>query len=33
MYGHRFLGVFSRKHKVQAEESFGELMGKAPTDS
>ena len=33
LYGHRILGVFSRKHKVQAEETFGELMGKAPTDT
>ena len=33
MYGHRILGVFSKKHKAQAEESFGELMGKAPNDS
>ena len=33
MYGHRILGVFSKKHKVQAEDSFGELMGKAPSDS
>jgi hypothetical protein len=27
LYGHRILGVFSKKHKVQAEEAFGELMG------
>ena len=33
MYGHRILGVFSKKHKAQAEETFGDLMGKAPTDS
>jgi len=33
MYGHRILGVFSKKHKAQAEEEFGELMGKAPSDS
>ena len=34
MYGHRILGVFSKKHKVQAEEEFHELMGsKTPTDS
>ena len=25
--------VFSKKHKAQAEDSFGELMGKTPTDS
>ena len=33
MYGHRILGVFSKKHKAQAEENFGELMGKTPSDS
>jgi hypothetical protein len=35
MYGHRFLGVFSKKHKAQAEEEFHELMGSGntPTDS
>lgn len=33
MYGHRILGVFSKKHKAQAEDEFGELMGKAPSDS
>ncbi len=33
MYGHRILGVFSKKHKAAAEEEFGELMGKTPTDS
>ena len=33
LYWHRFLGVFSKKHKAQAEETFGELMGKGPTDS
>ena len=32
MYGHRVMGVFSKKHKAQAEESFEELMGKSPTD-
>ena len=32
MYGHRILGVVSKKHKAQAEESFGELMGKTPPD-
>jgi len=32
MYGHRILGVFSKKHKAQAEDEFGELMGKAPSD-
>jgi hypothetical protein len=33
MYGHRFLGLFSKKHKAQAEDSFGELMGKSPSDT
>ena len=33
LYGHRILGVFSKKHKVQAEETFGELMGNKPSDS
>ena len=33
LYGHRFLGMFSKKHKAQAEETFGDLMGKAPSDS
>jgi hypothetical protein len=33
MYGHRILGVFSKKHKAQAEESFHDLMGKSPTDT
>ncbi|MET0901796.1 MAG: hypothetical protein ABWZ52_01025 [Acidimicrobiales bacterium] len=33
LYGHRFLGLFSKKHKAKAEDSFGELMGKTPTDS
>ena len=33
MYGHRILGVFSKKHKAQAEESFHDLMGNSPTDS
>jgi hypothetical protein len=32
LYWHRFLGVFSKKHKAQAEETFGDLMGKSPTD-
>ena len=32
LYWHRFLGVFSKKHKAQAEETFGDLMGKNPTD-
>ncbi len=33
LYGHRMLGVFSKKHKVQAEETFGDLMGNRKTDS
>ena len=32
MYGHRILGVFSKKHRAAAEETFGDLMGKTPTD-
>ena len=32
LYGHRILGVFSKRHRKEAEETFGELMGKAPTD-
>jgi hypothetical protein len=31
LYGHRILGVFSKKHRQQAEETFGDLMGKAPS--
>ncbi len=33
LYGHRILGVFSKKHKAQAEDTFGELMGNKPSDS
>ena len=33
LYGHRILGVFSKKHKAQAEETFGELMGNKISDS
>jgi hypothetical protein len=33
LYGHRILGVFSKKHKAQAEETFGELMGKQTSDT
>jgi hypothetical protein len=33
LYGHRILGVFSKKHKAQAEETFGELMGNQTSDS
>ena len=32
LYWHRFLGVFSKKHKAQAEDTFGELMGKQSPD-
>jgi hypothetical protein len=32
LYGHRILGVFSKKHRQAAEESFGDLMGKTPSD-
>lgn len=31
LYWHRFLGVFSKKHKAQAEETFGDLMGTSPS--
>ena len=27
MYGHRVLGVFSKKHRVRAEETQAELVG------
>ena len=27
MYGHRVLGVFSKKHRVRAEEAQAELVG------
>jgi hypothetical protein len=33
LYGHRILGIFSKKHRQQAEETFGDLMGKTPSDS
>ena len=33
LYWHRMLGVFSKKHKVAAEDTFGDLMGKTPTDT
>jgi cytochrome c biogenesis protein CcdA len=32
LYWHRFLGLFSKKHRTAAEETFGDLMGKTPTD-
>ena len=30
LYGDRFLGIFSKKHRSQAEDTFGDLMGKNP---
>lgn len=33
LYAHRILGVFSKKHRSQAEETFGDLMGQAPSDT
>lgn len=30
MYGHRFLGIFSKKHRDQAEASFEDLMSEQP---
>jgi hypothetical protein len=27
MYGHRFLGIFSKKHRTQAEAAQVELLG------
>jgi hypothetical protein len=32
LYWHRFMGIFSKKHRQAAEETFGDLMGKTPTD-
>lgn len=32
LYGHRFLGIFSKKHRAQAEDTLGDLMGKNPSD-
>lgn len=32
LYGHRVLGIFSKKHRAQAEDTFGDLMGKNPSD-
>ena len=32
MYGHRFLGVFSKKHRVQAEAARAELVTEADAD-
>ena len=33
MYWHRFLGVFSKKHRVQAEEARAELVADADVDA
>ena len=30
LYWHRFMGIFSKKHRAQAEDTFGDLMGKNP---
>ena len=32
LYGHRVLGIFSKRHRAQAEDTFGDLMGKNPSD-
>jgi hypothetical protein len=32
LYWHRMLGVFSRKHRQAAEDAYGDLMGKTPSD-
>ena len=29
MYSHRFLGIFSKKHRYQADEARAELLGDA----
>jgi hypothetical protein len=29
MYGHRFLGIFSKKHRTQADVARAELLGDA----
>jgi hypothetical protein len=33
MYWHRFLGVFSKKHRAQAEEARAQLVSDADTDA
>jgi hypothetical protein len=33
MYGHRFLGVFSKKHRIRAEEARAELLAEADADA
>jgi hypothetical protein len=30
MYGHRILGVFSKKHRLQADEARAQLVGDQP---
>lgn len=30
LYWHRFMGIFSKKHRAEAEDTFGDLMGKNP---
>jgi len=32
LYGHRFLGVFSKKHRAQAEAAHADLMGTTSSD-
>lgn len=33
MYWHRFLGVFSKRHRVQAEEAKAQLVADADTSA
>ena len=33
MYWHRFLGVFSKKHRARAEEARAQLVSDADTDA
>ena len=33
MYGHRMLGVVSKKHRAQAEEARAELVGDVEADA
>jgi hypothetical protein len=33
MYGHRILGVFSKKHRIQADEARAELVVDADVDA
>ena len=33
MYWHRFLGVFSKKHRIQADEARAELVAEADVDA